>query len=210
MIRVAVFDDHAHRREALHLLLAGVPDMECVGAFADCREVVARVEGCAPDVVLMDIDMPHVDGIRGVAELREKFPQLLILMQTVFEDDDKIFRAIRAGANGYLLKQASPKKLVDGIREVMLGGAPMTPVVARRVLELFQGRDRAIRKGFNLTGRELEVLALLVKGFSYKMIAAELGITYPTVNTHVGHIYQKLQVPSVAAAVNLAVKNRLV
>lgn len=210
MIRVAVFDDHAHRRDALGLLLAGVADMECVGTFADCREVIAKVEGCLPDVVLMDIDMPHVDGIRGVAQLREKFPDLQILMQTVFEDNDKIFRAIRAGANGYLLKQTSPKKLVEGIREVMKGGAPMTPAVARRVLELFNGQERAVREGFNLTNRELEILALLVKGFSYKMIAAELDITYPTVNTHIGHIYAKLQVPSVAAAVNLAVKNRLV
>jgi DNA-binding NarL/FixJ family response regulator len=210
MIRVAVFDDHAHRREALCLLLEGVADMDCVGAFPDCREVVERVEACRPDVVLMDIDMPHVDGIRGVALLRERFADLHILMQTVFEDDDKILRAIRAGANGYLLKQTPPEKLVNGIREVVQGGAPMTPVIARRVLELFQGRDRTMRAGFNLTQRELEILALLVKGFSYKMIAAELGISYPTVNTHVGHIYQKLHVPSVAAAVSLAVKNRLV
>lgn len=210
MIRVAVFDDHAHRRDALCLLLAGVADMECVGTFPDCREVLAKVEGCSPDVVMMDIDMPHVDGIRGVAQLREKYPDLQILMQTVFEDDDKIFRAIRAGANGYLLKQTSPKKLVEGIREVMKGGAPMTPAVARRVLELFNGQERAVREGFNLTHRELEILALLVKGFSYKMIAAELDIAYPTVNTHIGHIYQKLHVPSVAAAVSLAVRNKLV
>ena len=134
LIRVVVFDDSREQRDGLDALLSSVTDMECVGAFASAVRVVQEVERCAPDVVLMDIDMPRVDGIAAVAMLRSRFATLPIIMLTVIEDDDRIFSAIMAGADGYFLKQITPQGLVQGIREALDGGAPMTPSVARRVV----------------------------------------------------------------------------
>ncbi|MBK8614046.1 MAG: response regulator transcription factor [Flavobacteriales bacterium] len=211
-LRVAIFDDNAKRREGLQLLIDSTEEMTFVGSWPDCRDVVRHITESSPDVVLMDIDMPHVDGIAGVALIRKQFKDVKILMQTVFEDNEKIFEAILAGANGYLLKQTAPTKLIDGIIEVAQGGAPMTPIVASKVLKLFAQRGSGSSKtvDFNLTDREVEILKLLVDGFSYKMIAEKCGITYATVNTHVSHIYEKLQVKSVAGAVSLAVREGLV
>lgn len=164
-----------------------------------------------PDVVLMDIDMPHVNGIEGVLKIRSQYPDLKILMQTVFEDDSKVFGAICAGADGYILKQTNPSKLLDAIKEVAEGGAPMTPTIARKVLQLFSKQHQVTRKqDFELTKRELEILEYLVKGYSYKMIAEACHISYPTVNTHVTNIYAKLKVESVGGAVSLAIKEGLV
>ena len=210
-LRVAVFDDNAKRREGLQLLIDSTENMECVGVFNDGRDVVRHVVETEPDVVLMDIDMPHVDGIEAVTLLRRQFKDLKILMQTVFEDNAKIFAAILAGADGYLLKQTSPTKLLESIVEVTQGGAPMTPVIASKVLKLFTQRSRTIGStDFQLTEREVEILKLLVDGYSYKMIAAKCAISYATVNTHVSHIYEKLQVKSVASAVNVAIREGLV
>lgn len=210
-IRIAVFDDNPKRREALSMLLSATENFECTGLFNDCRDVLVKIQGAKPDVVLMDIDMPYVNGIEGVAEIRKHFPHLYILMQTVFEDDDKIFAAICAGANGYILKQASAGKIVDGVKEVVQGGAPMTPTVAAKVLRLFKSQGKAnSHDNFELTKRELEILGLLVKGFSYKMIAAECHISYATVNSHVSKIYSKLQVESSAGAVAKAIRQGLV
>jgi DNA-binding NarL/FixJ family response regulator len=159
----------------------------------------------------MDIDMPHATGIECVALLRQRFPQLRILMRTVFEDDDKIFNAIRAGADGYFLKQTPLKKLLEGIVEAMEGGALMSPVVARRVLEYSkqQPTKADVKNEFSLTDREHEILSWLVKGYSYKMIAAELGINFSTVNTHLNRVYNKLHVNSAAEAVALAMRKGL-
>lgn len=207
--KVAVFDDNADQREALELMLDGSEATECVGAFPDGSSPVERVERCAPQVVLMDIDMPHATGIECVALLRHRFPELKILMRTVFEDDEKIFNAIHAGADGYFLKQTPLKKLLEGIVDVMEGGAPMSPVVARRVLE-FSKQQRAprgdVKNEFELTDREHEILSWLVKGYSYKMIAAELEISFSTVNTHVNRVYNKLHVNSATEAVALAMR----
>lgn len=213
--RVALFDDNADQREALELMLESSDVVECVGSFPDGARAVERVEGCAPDLVLMDIDMPHATGIECVALLRQRFPQLRILMRTVFEDDDKIFNAIRAGADGYFLKQTPLKKLLEGIVEAMEGGAPMSPVVARKVLEFSKQQPlkadpaRAglvVKNEFSLTDREHEILSWLVKGYSYKMIAAELTISFSTVNTHVNRVYNKLHVNSATEAVALAMR----
>ncbi|MEM9052045.1 MAG: response regulator transcription factor [Bacteroidota bacterium] len=209
--RVAIFDDNVERREGLFLLLDTTEDMVCAGLFNDCSNVIKDVESSRPDVVLMDIDMPHVNGIEGVEKIRQVYPDLKILMQTVFEDDDKIFAAICAGADGYILKQANPLKLIDAIREVLKGGAPMTPIIAAKVLKLFQKQGASKRSNsFDLTKRELEILNLLVKGFSYKMIADECHISYPTVNSHITKIYGKLKVQSSAGAVAIALKEGLV
>ena len=210
-VRVAVFDDHAKRRDGLRMLIDSSSEMECVGTFPDCRDVLRNVSECTPDVVLMDIDMPHVDGVAGVTLLRKQFKDLKILMQTVFEDNEKIFASILAGADGYLLKETSPTKLLEGIIEVSQGGAPMTPAIARKVLQLFTQRSGSAKENeFRLTERETEILKLLVDGFSYKRIAAKCDIGYATVNTHVNHIYEKLKVNSATAAVSLALREGLV
>jgi DNA-binding NarL/FixJ family response regulator len=180
---------------------------ECTGAYEDCRDVLRHIAGNPPDVVLMDIDMPHVNGIEGLGLVKHQFPQIKVLMQTIFEDEDKIFNAIVAGADGYILKKASPVKLLEGIVEVMQGGAPMTPVVAKQVLLLFNNKHKSIAKNdFDLTPRETEILSLLVEGYSYKMIAAKCSVSTATVNTHISHIYQKLKVSSGTEAVAMAIE----
>ncbi len=212
--RVTIFDDNAQRRDGLSMLINSMGLMECVGAYNDCRDVLLHIAASKPEVVLMDIDMPFVNGIEGVRIIRTQYPDLKILMQTVFEDDDKVFAAICAGADGYILKQTNPLKLIEAISEVLEGGAPMTPVIARKVLQLFSKHNAAPRavqnQDFDLSKRELEILNLLVKGYSYKMIANECNISYPTVNTHVSSIYSKLKVQSVGGAVSIAIKQGLV
>jgi DNA-binding NarL/FixJ family response regulator len=159
----------------------------------------------------MDIAMPGINGIEGVQILRKHFPDLLIIMQTVFEDDDKIVNAIVAGANGYILKKAHPNKIIEGIQDVMNGGAPMTSSVAKRVLELFQQiAGRKFANIYNLTDKETEVLSSLVKGYSYKMIAASQQVSVFTINAHIRNIYKKLQVHSVAEAVSKAIQQHII
>lgn len=210
-VRVIIFDDNSHRRDGLKMLIDAMETMECVGCHEDCRKVLEDIEQAKPDVVLMDIDMPHVNGVEAVEKIRTKYTDLKVLMQTVFEDDNKIFSAICAGADGYILKQRNPSELIDAIFEVMTGGAPMTPIVARKALQLFR-KSNSIRHSqeFNLSNRELEILELLTKGYSYKMIADKCFISYATVNSHISKIYQKLQVESSAGAVSLAIREGLV
>lgn len=212
MLRIAVFDDNRDRREGLSLLIGTTPEMACVGTFEDCRDVLRHVAEVEPDVVLMDIDMPYVNGIEGVEQIKKQFPKVRVLMQTVFEDDDKVFASILAGADGYLLKQSSPKQVLDSIQEVMAGGAPMTPTIARKVLSFFNKKGRITGRStdFELSDRELEILRLLVDGLTYKKIAERCAISYATVNSHVTRIYEKLQVRSVASAVSLALREGLV
>jgi len=210
-IKVVVFDDNSSRRNSLNILINQTNDMECVGMFENCSDIINNIISTKPDVVLMDIDMPKVNGIEGVRKIREQFPELCIIMQTVFEDDDKIINAITAGANGYILKKAHPSKIIEGINEVINGGAPMTASVAKRVLELFQkNRGHKIENTYRLTERETEVLSDLVKGLSYKMIAANHQLSVFTVNAHVRKIYEKLQVHSVAEAVSKAIQQHIV
>lgn len=209
-IKVAVFDDNREQRDGLAVLLETMDNVECVGAFLSARHVVGDVEGCSPDVVLMDMDMPEVDGVMAAALLRARFPELRIIMLTVIEDDARIFAAIRAGADGYFLKQTPPERLIEGIREAMDGGAPMTPSVARRVLRMIEApRNTSAANEFQLTDREKEILAMLVNGHTYKRIAAELGVSFSTVNRHITHVYEKLRVHSVGEAVALAVRRGL-
>ena len=186
-------------------------DMECVGTFENCVHVVKEVGELNPDVVLMDIDMPAVDGIKGLRLIRKHYPNVMVVMQTVMEEDAKIFEAICSGAHGYFLKRTAPELLIDGIRNVLEGGAPMTDTVARQVLDLFKkhsGHDQT--ETFNLTDRELDILRLLVKGMSYKMVASACGITFHTVNWHCKKIYEKLHVHSAAEAVAKAIHKRIV
>jgi len=211
MIKVVVYDDNIGRLEGLELFINQAPDMRCVGTFENCRDVVNQVDKLRPDVVLMDIDMPEVNGIEGLKLIRQYFPNVLIVMQTVFEEEEKIFEAIRSGAHGYFLKKTSPQKLIEGIRDAMEGGAPMTATVARKVLEIFKTQSSSGAKAqFHLTSRELEILAYLVKGLSYKMIADSCNITWHTVNFHCKNIYEKLHVHSATEAVAKAIENKIV
>ena len=161
-----------------------------------------------PDLVLMDIEMPVADGISGVWKIKKEFPGIRIIMQTVFEDEARIFASLQAGAEGYILKNASASKVIESIREVYNGGASMTPSVALRVMKYFnQSKPPA---DYSLTNKEKEVLSLLSDGNSYKMVADKLGITYFTVNTHIKNIYEKLHVHSIGEAVSVALKNKIV
>lgn len=210
MIKVALFEDHKVRREALQLLISLQPDMECIGIFGDCRDLVDNLKENPPDVTLMDINMPNVDGIEGVKLLQCHFPGTYIIIQTVFEDDDKIFECLTAGAHGYLLKSASNENLIEAIHEVLNGGVPMTATVARRVLNYFSKRSKRDTETFDLSKREIEVLSELVNGLSQKMIAAKLFISVHTVNNHVSRIYEKLHVHSVSEAVVTAIQKNIV
>jgi len=201
--KILVYDDNRGRREALQLLIESSGDLEFVGARENCNNVEADILQLKPDVVLMDIDMPGTNGIEGLKRIRTLAPQVFIIMQTVFEDDEKIFTAIHAGAHGYFLKKTKPDKLIEGIRDVLEGGAPMTSSVARKVLHMFtqQASDKRVNQ-FNLTDRELEILSMLGKGMSYKMIADAVCITFHTVNSHLKKIYEKLHVHSATEAVS--------
>ncbi len=209
LIRLIVYDDSRQRCESLKALLSLSDSMEWVADFPDCSHVEEDMERHRPDIVLMDIEMPNVDGISGVGIIKKKFPDIRIIMQTVFEDEDKIFASLQAGAEGYILKNASAEKITQSIEEVYLGGAYMTPSVALRVMQYFN-KPRAQKEEYNLTSREKEVLKYLSDGLSYKMVADKLGISYFTVNSHIRKIYEKLHVHSLGEAVSLALRNKIV
>ena len=206
--RVIIFDDSKDRRDSLHYLLDMYDDMNCVGMFEDCTQVLKNIEDTKPDVVLMDIEMPGVNGIEGVKKIKQKFPEVLVLMQTVFEDDDNLFESIKAGASGYLLKKSDPDRIISAIREVVNGGAPMSPNMALKVLKFFQSAP-ATNNQYALTEREKTILSALVDGLSYKMVADKENISFHTVNAHVRKIYEKLHVHSLAEAVSKALKEKL-
>ncbi len=206
--RIVIFDDDQTRRDSLSMLINMCEDMTCVGTFVSAANAVAKVKEIQPDMVLMDIDMPQGDGIGGSRQIKEAFPDLPVIMQTVFDDNENIFEAIKAGANGYLLKKTPPDKLLEQLREALLGGAPMTGAVAIKVLQFF--RENPITASYNLSLREQGILKLLVDGHSYKMIAAKSSISYFTVCNHIKKIYDKLHVNSATEAVSMAIKQRLV
>jgi DNA-binding NarL/FixJ family response regulator len=207
-IRVIIFDDNTERRESLKYLLGMFPDFQFAGAFEDCTDAVAKVESSKPDVILMDIQMPKVSGIEAVRTIRASHPGVVIIMQTIFEDDDNVFESIKAGAAGYILKKASPDKIAEAIRDGIAGGSPMTPTIANKVLRFFQ--NNAVSNDYELTVREREMLGHLVNGLSYKMIADKCGISFHTVNSHLRKIYEKLHVHSLGEAVSKALKEKLV
>ena len=211
MINIVVFDDNYARREGLKMLINAMENMKCVSTFRDCRDVIQNLKSLEVDVILMDINMPNVNGIEGVKLIKASYPKIKIIMQTIFEDESRILEAISAGADGYIMKQKSPLSLMEAVKEVMDGGAPITPSVAGKILKLFRNHNLTSKiSPIKLTKRETEILGLLVDEYSYKMIAEKCFISYPTVNTHVSHIYEKLKVKSVASAVAKAIKERLV
>ncbi|WP_426671501.1 response regulator [Mucilaginibacter sp. McL0603] len=209
-IKVAVFEDNKMLRESLQQLINNAEGMACTGAFPDANKLLHHMHLANPDVVMMDINMPGMSGIEAVQLIKEKFPQVHILMQTVFDDNDKIFAAICAGASGYMLKKTSPQKMIEAIHETYLGGAPMTASVAVKVLQMFRLQKTEKTEFIDLSEREKEILTLLVKGKSYKAVAAECFISIDTVSTHVRHIYEKLHVHSKSEAVAKAINQKLV
>ncbi len=212
MIRVSIFEDNKHLRETFQFLLSNSNGFICVGAYPDCSDMVYHLTENPCDIVLMDIEMPGINGIEATKLIKYHFPQIHVLIQTVFFEDEYIFNAICAGASGYILKSTTPDGYLEAIKDVQAGGSPMTPGIARRVLELFKNnlQPAAPAKDYNLSNQEKKVLQLLVQGKSYKMIAAELFVAVDTVKTHVSNTYAKLHVHSGTEAVSLALRDRLV
>src|SRR4030095_1303080 len=209
-LRVAIIEDERDIRECLSLLVNGTPGFSCTGGYRTMEEALEGIRRNVPDVVLSDIGLPGMSGIEGVRILKERHPPLLVLMLTVYEDDERIFDALCAGACGYLLKKTPPARLLDSLKEAAQGGAPMSPEVARRVIALFRGIRPPERADYHLTPHETRLLKLFVEGHNYKTAAAELRVSVNTVNFHVRSIYDKLQVHSRSEAVAKALRNRLV
>lgn len=207
MTRIVIYDDNSLRRESLEALLSFSVDLQHVGSFENCNNVIDEIKELQPDLILMDIEMPGTDGISGVRLIKEKWPQIKIIIQTVFDDDDRVFAALQAGAEGYILKNASVQQITGAIDDVMAGGAGMSPSIALKVMRYFS--QKSIPPTYNLTPKETEVLKLLAKGLSYKMIADELGISFFTVNNHIKKVYEKLHVNSMGEAVAVAHKEKL-
>lgn len=209
-VRVVIIEDLAEVREGLALLIGGTTGFQCSGAFRTMEGALAGIDATAPDVILTDIGLPGMNGIEGTRILNERFPAVPILVLSVYGDDENVFDAICAGASGYLLKSTPPALLLSAIREVVDGGAPMSPEVARRVVTLFRDFRPPERASYHLTPQETELLKLMVDGHHYKTAAHELGISTNTVSFHLKHIYQKLQVHSKTEAVAKALRERLV
>jgi DNA-binding NarL/FixJ family response regulator len=197
-ISVALFEDNYLLRDSYYQLINGTPGFTCVGAFDNAADIIFKIKRSHPDVVLMDIDMPGISGIEAAQIIKQNFQGIHIIMQTVFDDDDKIFNAIQAGADGYILKKTSPAKILEAIIEVQTGGAPMTPGIAAKTLQLFRSGLKPLphRKEASLTERQKEILEGIVSGMSYKMIAEKLSLSVDTIRYHIKNIYETLQVHS--------------
>jgi DNA-binding NarL/FixJ family response regulator len=208
-IRVSIVEDHQQIREGLSVLINGTPGYQCLGAFRSMEEALDRVPAMRLDVMLIDIGLPGMSGIEGINSLRQHYPDLPLLVLTVYDDDERIFNALCAGASGYLLKKTPPARLLESIREVVQGGAPMSAEVARRVISLFQ-KYRPRSADYQLTPHETRLLTMLVDGHNYKTAAAELGVSINTVSFHMRHVYEKLHVHSKSEAVSKAIREGLV
>jgi DNA-binding NarL/FixJ family response regulator len=200
-IKVAIVEDNVHLRDGLTQLINGTKGFKCVGAFGDANDIVHHIGQVEPHVILMDIDLPSkMNGVEATFHIKAAFPDILIIIQTVFDDKTKIFQAIKAGASGYLLKTTSPSKLLEAIEDVVAGGSPMTPSIAFKALEMF--REATASTPYltpsmsELTERQKAILERIVRGNSYKMIAEELFISVDTVKFHVKNIYIILHVNS--------------
>jgi DNA-binding NarL/FixJ family response regulator len=213
-LRITIFDDNKNIRESIGMLLSTESSFEVVGSFSHVLDCIEDIASSRPDVVLMDIEMPGMTGIEAVKMIRKEFPQVQILMQTVFEDDDRVFDSICSGASGYILKNFLNTKLIDAIKELQYGGSPMSPSIARKVFNKMQQIPQFVRPEeapqYDLTPREKEVLACIVDGLAYKMIADKLTISYETVRSHVKKIYEKLHVASLTEAVSKAMRERII
>ena len=209
-IKVAIIEDRREIRDGLAMLINGTQGFKCTGSYRSMEDALPRIGTDLPDVALCDIGLPGMSGIEGMRILKEKFPALLLLMLTIYDDDERIFDALCAGACGYLLKKTPPAKLLEGLREAVDGGSPMSPEVARRVIALFRDIRPPERADYELTPHETRLLKLLVEGHNYKTAALELHVSINTISFHMRHIYEKLQVHSKSEAVAKALRDRLV
>ena len=210
VIKTAVVEDMREIRDGLATLINFTEGFRCTGSYPSMEDALARLPGNIPDVLLSDIGLPGMNGIEGIRILKERYPQMQILMLTVYDDDDRIFDALCAGASGYLLKRTPPAKLLDNIREAMSGGSPVSPEVATRVIKFFREFHNPDREDYALTPHETRLLKLLTEGYNYQTAADKLGVSYNTIKFHMRHIYEKLQVHSKSEAVAKALQNRLV
>jgi len=209
-IRVSVFDDNNALRDGLFYLISATPGFSVSGVYPDCNNVLEHLLNDPTDVILMDIDMPGLNGIDATALIKSHHPEINVLILTSYDDSVKIFDALQSGATGYLLKKTTPAKIMEAITEVSQGGAPMNASIARRVLEFFSEKKNIVENGYDLSSREKDVLGCLVKGDSYKMIAANCFISMGTVCTHISNIYKKLHVNSKSEAVAKAIREHLI
>ncbi len=209
MIRVLIYEDNPQFREGLTMLIDGSIGFCVLASYRNCDHVKEEVQKWKPDVILLDINMPGTDGLEGLKRIREINTEVKILMLTVFDDNKNVFEALKNGADGYLLKKTPPAKLLEYIQDAMEGGAPMTSSIAAQVLKMFQETPQAKHREYDLSERERQVLHLLVKGYSYKMIANDLFVALDTVRSHIKKIYEKLHVHSKSEAVAKAFKDRL-
>ncbi|MCX6319395.1 MAG: response regulator transcription factor [Bacteroidetes bacterium] len=207
--QLVIFEDNARLRQSMEILLNDEVSFRVVAAYPDCDLAEAIVEGNKADLVVMDIDMPGIGGVEGVRRIKGSCPNVKVVMHTMFDDDNRIFDSICAGADGYLLKNTSPVQLITALQEVMNGGAPMSPFVAQKIFQHFRG-VKATRDEFNLTAREKEILELLVKGNSYKMIADKSNVSIDTVKKHLQNIYHKLHVNCGTEAVAKALQHKII
>ena len=210
MIKVLIYEDNPQLREGLTMLIDGSEGYTVQAAYKNCNHVVDEVEAWKPDVILMDIDMPGINGLEGLKLIRQNNDQVKVLMLTVFDDNKNVFEAIKHGANGYILKKTQPAKLLEFIAEAASGGAPMTSSIATQVLKMFSELENKKQTDYRLSDRETEVLKFLVNGYSYKMIASEMVIAIDTVRSHIKKIYEKLHVNSKSEAVAKAFKDKIV
>lgn len=210
VIKTAVVEDMRDIRDGLTTLINFTEGFECTGSYRSMEETIAKISGKIPDVLLSDIGLPGMDGIEGIRILKEHYPEMTILMLTVYDDDERIFDALCSGASGYLLKRTPPAQLMANIREAVSGGAPMSPEVASRVIKLFREIKPPEKIAHDLTPHETRLLKLLVDGHNYTTAAEELGVSYNTIKFHMRHIYEKLQVHSKSEAVAKALQNRIV
>lgn len=209
-IKTAIVEDMRDIRDGLATLIGFTDGFACSGSYRSMEEAIPRIRGNVPDVLLSDIGLPGMSGIEGIRILKDQFPEMTVLMLTVYDDDERIFDAICAGATGYLLKRTSPAKLLENIREAVSGGAPMSPEVASKVIKLFREIRPPEKVDYDLTPHETRLLKLLVEGYNYTTAAVELGVSYNTIKFHMRHIYEKLQVHSKSEAVAKALQNRIV
>ena len=210
LIKAAVVEDQREIREGLRALIDGTPGYHCTGAFRSMEDTLERIAFDPPDAILVDIGLPGMSGIEGIPLLREHCPQARVLVLTVYDDDERIFSALCAGACGYLLKKTPPSRLLESLREAVQGGGPMSPEVARRVIELFRDFKTPNPPNHDLTPHELRLLKLLAEGHNYKTAAREFNVSINTISFHMKHIYEKLHVHSKSGAVAKALRSGIV
>ena len=209
-ITVAIVEDDRTTRQGLAFLIGGTPGFVCAGEFRSVNEALATPLDSPPDVILLDIHMPGIPGSEGVKMFRQKYPGTQVVMLTVFEESEHIFESVCNGACGYLLKKTAPARLLEAIREAHEGGAPMSPSIARQVLELFRQAPPALQDSCEFSAREQSVLALLGQGYSYAKLAEQLEISINTVRNNIRSIYEKLHVHTRSEAVSKAIRKRLI